>query len=113
MNVRARVWILLVPLALISACRALAPSGQAPEPALELIEAAPLSMAEGCGAGGSYIVDFIVDTQGRTTDIRAPIAPPCVQNALTAWAASFRYSPPAVATPSSVEWLLVSAKRGT
>jgi hypothetical protein len=36
-----------------------------------------------------------------------------VRDALTAWVSSFRYLPPAADIPTGVEWLLVSARRGS
>jgi hypothetical protein len=40
-------------------------------------------------------------------------APECVREALTVWVSSFRYLPPAADIPTGVEWLLVSARRGS
>jgi hypothetical protein len=36
-----------------------------------------------------------------------------VREALTAWVSSFRYLPPATEVPTGVEWLLVTARRGS
>jgi len=40
-------------------------------------------------------------------------APECVRAALTAWVSSFRYLPPSADVPTGVEWLMVSARRGS
>ncbi len=80
---------------------------------LELIGSTPLRVPDGCAVAGSVIVEFTVDAQGRTTDIRPASAPACLRQALTAWVGSFRYSPPGTQTRTSVEWLLVEAKRGS
>ena len=78
-----------------------------------LAASAPLVVADGCEASGSYIIDFTVTTQGRTADIAPPDAPACVREALAAWAASFQFSPPSQPVRSSIEWLLVTAPRGS
>lgn len=82
-------------------------------PDLQLLESSELSLPLGCIASGSFVVSFTVATTGRTDAIRAPDAPDCVQDALTAWVASFRYQPPARPTPASMEWMMVTARRGS
>lgn len=86
-------------------------------PSLRLIDSEPLVLAEGCAANGSFFVEFTVLSNGRTDNIRTPPAPACVQQALTAWVGSFRYSPLAAEMPgsiaSSIEWMLVTARRGS
>jgi hypothetical protein len=89
----------------------LAPS--TPAPVLQLASAAPVQIASDCHPGGSVVVDFVVQPDGTTSAIRVPSAPECVQDALTAWVASFRYVPPRTAVPGTVEWLMVSAKKGS
>lgn len=56
---------------------------------------------------------FTVNPNGLTSQIQPAAAPACLQQALTAWVASFRYSPPATQIATSVEWLLVEAQRGS
>jgi len=80
-------------------------------PALELIDAAPLALMDGCTVSGSLFVEFTVLTTGRTNDVKLPPVPPCVRDALTAWVGSFRYAPPASDTRGAVEWMLVTARR--
>jgi hypothetical protein len=50
---------------------------------------------------------------GTTDGLKLSPAPECVREALTAWVSSFRYLPPAADIPTGVEWLLVSARRGS
>jgi len=80
---------------------------------LELLESSDLTLPDGCVASGSFVVSFTVATTGRTDAIRAPDAPGCVQDALSAWVASFRYQPPTSPTPASMEWMMVTARRGS
>lgn len=82
-------------------------------PYLELIESEPLVLAEDCAAGGSFFVEFTVLKDGRTGNIQAPAGPACVQQALTAWVSSFRYSPIAGEFSAAVEWMLVTAQSGS
>jgi hypothetical protein len=94
---------------------------EAAAPALQLLESRPLQLAEDCQASGSYFVEFTVRNDGRTDRVHAPDGPACVQQALTAWVESFRYAPPKSATAggiaggiaSGIEWMVVSARRGS
>jgi len=97
---------------LLSACQT-APPKPLPAPELQLLESAALQIPGGCTASGSFVVAFTVAPSGQTSDIRPADAPVCVQQALTAWVASFRYAPLPRATPASIEWLMVTGKRGT
>jgi hypothetical protein len=101
----------LAAMALLSACQT-TPRGPVPR-ALELTSSAPLQLEPGCQPQGSVIVEFTVQPDGATSGIQTPVAPDCLQNALTAWVASFRYAPPGESVPSSVEWLLVTARKGS
>ena len=58
-------------------------------------------------------MEFIVRMDGRTDALQLSPAPECVREALTAWVSSFRYLPPSADTHTGVEWLLVSARRGS
>ena len=107
-----RFLALLATVALVAACQV--PSTKSyPAAQLQLLEAAPLDVPRDCTASGSFHVAFTVSASGRTRDIRPPDAPDCIQQALTAWIESFRYAPTRADTPTAVEWMLVSAKRGT
>ena len=84
-----------------------------PPPSLQLIDARPLAIAADCNASGSYFVEFTVLSDGRTGEIQAPQGPACVQQALTAWVSTFRYASPGRETPAGVEWMMVTARKGT
>jgi hypothetical protein len=90
------------------ACRALPPEAGS---RLQLLSSQPLQLAAGCETSSSVVVDFVIDASGSTGDISVPAAPPCLQQALRTWVASFKYAPLPTSTPSSVEWLLVTAPR--
>ena len=102
----------VLAVAVLAACQS-SPPRQSTEPELKLLETAALVIPRDCFASGSFIVSFSVTTAGRTSAIRAPDAPGCVQDALTTWVESFRYEPPATVTDAAIEWLMVTAKRGS
>jgi hypothetical protein len=102
----------ILAIALLAACQSTPPLHPA-EPELKLLKSAELIVPEDCLASGSFVVSFTVATSGLTDAIRALDAPGCVQAALTAWVASFRYEPPARATPATMEWMMVTGKRGS
>lgn len=105
-------FVLACAVSVLAACQSPAVREVAPAD-LQLIGAKPLELPDGCSPDRSVLVDFTVRRDGRTERIRPGDAPACVQQALTAWVASFRYSPPGIETTTSVEWLLVQAKRGS
>ena len=101
----------LLALTLLAGCQLTPPAPVAPS--LQLMESQPLVLAPGCDASGSVRVEFIVRMDGSTDALQLSPAPECVREALTAWVSSFRYLPPAADIPTGVEWLLVSARRGS
>jgi hypothetical protein len=104
-------FLALLALTLLAGCQLTPPAPVAP--ALQLMESQPLVLAPGCEASGSVMVEFIVRMDGGTDALKLSPAPECVREALTAWVSSFRYLPPAADIPTGVEWLLVSARRGS
>lgn len=72
-----------------------------------------MNVPDSCRADGSVIVAFTVYENGQTGDIRPAAGPTCLQQVLTAWVASFRYSAQTSQVPTSIEWLLVEAKKGS
>lgn len=100
-------------LALLAGCQLAPPAPQATPPALQLMESQDLVLAPGCVASGSVFVEFVVRMDGTPDSLKLSPAPECVSEALTAWVSSFRYLPPAADVPTGVEWLLVSARRGS
>jgi hypothetical protein len=101
----------MAALTLLAGCQ-LTPPAPVP-PSLQLMESQPLILAPGCEASGSVSVEFTVRMDGTPDGLKVSPAPECVREALTAWVSSFRYLPPAADIPTGVEWLLVSARRGS
>jgi hypothetical protein len=96
----------------LSGCQTM-PTTTPTAPSLRLLEARPFTVADNCAASGSYFVEFTVLSDGSTGDIQAPDGPACVQEALTAWVSSFRYEAPGRQIPSGVEWMMVTARKGS
>ena len=103
----------VLALTLLAGCQLTPPASQAPPSSLQLMESQPLTLAPGCESNGSVFVQFMVRMDGTTDSLKVSPAPACVQDALTAWVSSFRYLPPSADTPAGVEWLLVTARRGS
>jgi hypothetical protein len=105
--------LLVVALAVLAGCQVTPPAPQPSPPSLQLVSSEPLVLAPGCDVNGSVFVQFTVRADGSTDALKLPQAPACVRDALTAWVSSFRYAPPSADVPTGVEWLLVTARRGS
>jgi hypothetical protein len=109
----ARDFFVVAALTVLAGCQVTPPASQPAAPSLKLMTSEPLVLAPGCDVSGSVFVEFTVRTDGKTDAVKLPAAPACVREALTAWVSSFRYLPPAAEVPTGIEWLLVSARRGS
>ncbi len=104
---------------LAAACQpVLRPSAPAPEPPARLLDAGRLDMPADCAvtSGRTYRMSYTIGLDGRTGSLGAitpPDAPACLQAALAAWVASFRYAPVAQAEAVTTDWMLVTAPRGS
>jgi len=97
----------------LSGCQTAPTQAPPSKPALRILQSQPLKLADNCEASGSYFVEFTVTSDGRTDGIKAPGGPACIQEALTAWVSSFRYEAPGQEIPSGVEWMMVTAQKGS
>jgi hypothetical protein len=106
-------------LALTAGCQTI--TGSAPPagaPATILLEAGDLALPTDCTvpAGRPYRVSYVVGTDGRTANpdaVTPSDAPACLQQALHAWIATFRYAPVSDAERVTADWMLVTARRGS
>ena len=105
-------FLALAALTSLAGCQS-TPPAPVSTPTLQLMESQPLVLAPGCDTSGSVMIEFIVRMDGSTDSLQLSPAPECVREALSAWVSSFRYLPPAADVPTGVEWLLVSARRGS
>jgi hypothetical protein len=105
--------LLVAVLVLLGGCQSAGVTRVPVAPPLQLTSSAPLQLPASCESHGSVVVEFTVLPDGATTGIQTPAVPECLHAALTAWVASFRYAPPGVSLPGTLEWLLVSARKGS
>ena len=105
--------LLVAALAILAGCQMSPPAPRPAPSSLQLVSSEPLILGPGCDVSGSLFVQFTVRMDGSTDSLKLPAAPACVREALTAWVSSFRYLPPSADVPTGVEWLLVSARRGS
>ena len=91
------------------------PTAPAPAPELQLLDAQALALPRDCepNRGTMYRTSFVVDPGGRVTSISSNSGDGCVERALREWVASFQYQPPERAVPTVIDWMYVSAPRGT
>jgi hypothetical protein len=84
-------------------------------PRLELLESAPLAIPAGCepAPGVVYRTRFTVDAEGRVGAATPESGAGCVQAALARWVESFRYRPSGAVAVTTIDWMAVSARRGT
>ena len=110
MFIRARYGLMLIVAAAIGGC-ATAPHTVGPPSTPQLLSAGRLELPADCHAQGSMFVSYTVLESGSPANIAPDAGPACVQQALTAWIATFRYSPQTMAVPVALEWLVVEADR--
>jgi hypothetical protein len=103
--------VAIVALAALAGCQVTPPAPVAPT--LQLMQSQPLVLLPGCDVSGSVFVEFTVRMDGSTDTLKVSPAPECVREALTAWVSSFRYLPPAADVATGLEWVVVSARRGS
>ena len=84
-------------------------------PPLELLEAGPLVLPADCEPqpGLVYRTRFTVQTDGRVSAAAPDAGAGCVQSALVRWVDSFRYRPPRTVTTATIDWMSVTARRGS
>lgn len=99
---------------LLAGCAASPARGPVPPPALELLGTGPLELPRGCQPrpAAVYRTSFVVQTNGRPSQIVSESGEGCVQEALRRWVATFEYRPVAESAPSTVDWIGVTASRG-
>lgn len=117
-RVRRAAGGLLACVALIAGCASQpdrASSLHSPVPELELLDAGVLEIPRDCepSRGKVYRTSFTVQADGRVATAVSDSGPGCVQDALRRWVATFRYRPVAEPLPATLDWLGVTARRGS
>jgi len=103
----------LVAIAALAGCQTTPSRVPAPPKPLELVSSAPLAIASECQVDGAVLVEYTVLESGQTGNIEVSPAPDCARKALSAWVASYRYTPQPTDISARFEWILVSARRGS
>jgi hypothetical protein len=87
----------------------------APAPAPQLLSTGTLQLPAGCepAHGAVYRTSFVVQPDGRVNDAASDSGDGCVQAALRAWVATFVYRADGVAMPIALDWMEVTASRGS
>lgn len=104
--------VLLAGAIALSGCQTTSTRGSS-KGTIRILQSEPLKVPDNCAAIGSYFVEFTVMSDGRTDDIKANSGPACIQEALVAWVSSFRYEAPGQEISSGVEWMMVTAQKGS
>jgi hypothetical protein len=110
---RGAGWAAVAMLSVLGGCQLAPPAPDVTAPELQLLDSRPLVLEDDCPASGSVLVEFTVRADGRADDVKLPAVPACLRSALSAWVSSFRYSPPGAETPAGIEWLLITARKGS
>jgi hypothetical protein len=110
-----RLLVALLGLSFVSGCVAPALAPAPPDPELQLLGAAELTIPRGCEAtsGAVYRTHFSVQPDGRVSDAasESESGDGCVQQALRTWVTTFSYAPLHEATPVAFDWMIVTATR--
>lgn len=98
--------------AALAGCATTAPG--VPEASLELLSSGPVVLPADCvpDRGLVYRTAFVVQRDGRVAGIASQSGSGCVQQALRDWVGTFEYRPVGEATPTVVDWMVVTATRG-
>jgi hypothetical protein len=104
--------VLLAGAIALSGCQT-TPTRGSSKGTIRILQSEPLKVPDNCAVTGSYFVEFTVKSDGRTDDIKTSSGPPCIQEALAAWVSSFRYEAPGQEIPWGVEWMMVTAQKGS
>jgi hypothetical protein len=100
---------------LLAGCAAVPGTKPPSEPELQLLSAGALALPDGCEPtdGRVYRTRYVVQPDGRVAGARPESGTGCVQDALLRWVETFHYRPLAAPVPATLDWLAVTARRGT
>ena len=103
----------LAALVALGGCATVTRAPAPPPFPLELVDSAAFELPAGCepAKGTVYRTGYVVQPDGRVTDTRTESGDGCVEHALRAWVASFRYRPVSSPLPVVIDWIAVTAAR--
>lgn len=102
-------------LVLLAGCASAPGTKSPPEPELQLQSAGVLALPGNCEPtdGKVYRTRYVVQPDGRVAGATPESGTGCVQDALLRWIESFQYRPLAGPVPTTLDWMAVTARRGT
>jgi hypothetical protein len=100
---------------LLAGCAATPGTKPPSEPELQLLSAGALALPDDCEpiGGRVYRTRYVVQPDGRVAGATPESGTGCVQDALLHWVETFQYRPLAAPVPATLDWLAVTARRGT
>ncbi len=101
-------------LVLLAGCASV-PSTKPPESELQLQSADVLALPSNCEPtdGKVYRTRYVVQSDGHVAGATPESGTGCVQDALLRWVETFQYRPLAGPVPATLDWMAVTAQRGT
>ena len=99
--------------ALAAGCATQPPAASIPPPPLQLLSLGNLELPAGCDyrPGVMYRTSYVVQRDGRVSDVQPPAEAPCLQAAFTRWVDSFRYAAPGEPVATVIDWMGVPGRR--
>lgn len=96
-------------------CAPLTHEARVPAPPLQLLSAGDLDLPADCepAPGKVYRTNYVVHPDGRVTNAASNTGDGCVERALRAWVNSFRYGAVDAEMPVVIDWIAVTAARGS
>src|SRR5215218_6055046 len=90
------------------------PPLRVPPVPLELVTSGELALPAECVSvhGAAYRVSYVVQQDGRVSDVASQSGSGCIQEALRAWVSTFMYRPVDRPTQTAIDWIEVRAARG-
>jgi len=113
--VSALAGVACVSVVLLAGCASAPGTQSPPEPELRLQAAGAFELPRDCEptGGAVYRTHYVVQPDGSVAQAAAESGSGCVQDALLRWVATFQYRPLAGPVPATLDWMAVTARRGT
>ena len=100
---------------LLAGCASAPGAKPPPEPELQLLSTDVLVLPSDCEPTGGrvYRTHYVVQTDGRVAGATPESGTGCTQDALLRWVETFQYRRVARPVPATLDWMAVTARRGT
>lgn len=102
-------------LVLLAGCASAPGTKSPPEPELQLQSADVFTLPSHCEPtdGKVYRTRYVVQPDGRVAGATPESGTGCVQDSLLRWVETFQYRPLVGPVPATLDWMAVTARRGT